>query len=158
MNKGSHHKPEAIAKNRDWRFGRKLSPEHVAKIVAAPNSGKFKRGHKGYKGQLGRRFSEEHRKKLSLWQLGLLPRKMKKEYRTDVPKSQSCDICQQLASELKKGLAFDHDHKTGKFRGWLCFPCNSALGLAKDNIEILLAMVEYLKKSREDAIRDTVSE
>jgi hypothetical protein len=34
-----------------------------------------------------------------------------------------CEIC-----GARKMLMFDHDHKTGAFRGWLCRPCNSRLG------------------------------
>ena len=41
---------------------------------------------------------------------------------------------------------FDHDHVTGKNRDLLCRFCNLVLGNARDNIEILLNAVEYLKK------------
>lgn len=68
---------------------------------------------------------------------------------TAPPKKDRCDICNTPESELKRKLHYDHDHKTGKFRGWLCMSCNLGLGHAKDNIEILLAMVEYLKKSKD---------
>ena len=40
----------------------------------------------------------------------------------------------------------DHDHKTGKVRGILCFNCNCALGAFKDNISTLERAIEYLKK------------
>jgi hypothetical protein len=45
-------------------------------------------------------------------------------------------------------LHFDHDHETGAFRGWICGKCNTALGLADDDPEILLKLIEYLKRSR----------
>lgn len=41
-------------------------------------------------------------------------------------------------------LCIDHDHKTGKVRGLLCNNCNSALGHAHDNPDILLKLVAYL--------------
>lgn len=41
-------------------------------------------------------------------------------------------------------LYADHDHKSGKFRGWLCMRCNAALGLLKDQPELA---VIYLAKS-----------
>lgn len=64
------------------------------------------------------------------------------------PRSEFCEICRIEAKELKKRLYFDHDHKTGKFRGWLCAPCNFALGNVKDNVEILQSMIDYLNLSR----------
>lgn len=39
----------------------------------------------------------------------------------------------------------DHCHATGEVRGILCFSCNVALGHAKDNVETLKAMIEYLR-------------
>lgn len=40
------------------------------------------------------------------------------------------DTCQMCgAKEIEVGrLKLDHDHKTGKFRGWLCDNCNKSLG------------------------------
>lgn len=36
----------------------------------------------------------------------------------------ACQICGNVP---KRGLDQDHDHKTGKTRGWLCHRCNRAL-------------------------------
>ncbi len=41
----------------------------------------------------------------------------------------------------------DHCHKTGKVRGLLCGGCNSMIGHADDNIEILLSAIDYLRKN-----------
>lgn len=43
-------------------------------------------------------------------------------------------------------IAYDHDHQTGEFRGWLCMKCNTALGLVGDDITILNKMINYLKR------------
>jgi hypothetical protein len=43
-------------------------------------------------------------------------------------------------------LMLDHCHKTGDFRGWLCHGCNSALGHAKDNPQLLRTLADYLEK------------
>jgi len=51
-------------------------------------------------------------------------------------------------SSFTKRLSLDHDHVTGKFRGWLCGSCNSALGMAKESKEILLGLIQYLKSSK----------
>ena len=41
----------------------------------------------------------------------------------------------------------DHDHVTGKFRGWLCVDCNTGIGKLGDTIEGLEAAIKYLKKA-----------
>jgi hypothetical protein len=41
-------------------------------------------------------------------------------------------------------LHVDHDHSTGHRRGLLCFSCNNALGDVKDDVERLIAFVDYL--------------
>lgn len=58
-----------------------------------------------------------------------------------------CEICNIKESFLNKKLCFDHDHKTEKFRGWLCNRCNRVLGLVKDNKILLSNMIKYLSKS-----------
>lgn len=58
-----------------------------------------------------------------------------------------CKGCNRHQSEFKKSLIADHDHKTGRFRGLLCFQCNFILGNAKDNTEILIALTDYLRSS-----------
>lgn len=42
----------------------------------------------------------------------------------------------------------DHDHKTGKVRGVVCHPCNTALGMADDSPERLRALADYLEKNK----------
>jgi len=39
----------------------------------------------------------------------------------------------------------DHDHKTGKIRGLLCFSCNIALGCFGEDKEVLRSALEYLE-------------
>ena len=46
-----------------------------------------------------------------------------------------------------KNLVLDHNHETGEIRGVLCNSCNRALGYAKDNINILSKLIEYLKEN-----------
>ncbi len=40
----------------------------------------------------------------------------------------------------------DHDHTTGKFRGWLCNKCNSALGWFDDNVDRMRRAVKYMEE------------
>lgn len=59
-----------------------------------------------------------------------------------------CAICKTKdpSSRRKSSSYFcvDHCHFTGKVRGLLCSPCNSALGFFKDKKENLLEAISYL--------------
>lgn len=63
-----------------------------------------------------------------------------------------CKICgkpeTKLHSVSKKvqRLSTDHCHVTSKVRGLLCSKCNVLLGCCDDNINILEACIDYLKK------------
>lgn len=60
-----------------------------------------------------------------------------------------CEICGSKEvdnPENKEKLCIDHCHSTGKIRGLLCRNCNSAIGLFKDNIDVIKNSVKYLEK------------
>lgn len=56
-----------------------------------------------------------------------------------LPVGQACEICGDPA------MCWDHDHRTGLFRGWLCHGCNVAIGFMRDNVSRLRRAVEYLE-------------
>lgn len=57
-------------------------------------------------------------------------------------------LCEQCSNPPGiKGLALDHDHMTGKFRGWLCHRCNLGMGLLGDDIEGLRRAIAYLERA-----------
>ncbi len=60
----------------------------------------------------------------------------------------SCKICSKHQIELNVSLAVDHCHETGEIRGLLCRPCNSAIGLFKENIDTMMSGIGYLKGNR----------
>lgn len=57
-----------------------------------------------------------------------------------------CFICEVHEDTLKRKLAVDHCHKTGKIRGLLCFHCNTGLGHFRDNEKLLTKAIKYLTK------------
>jgi hypothetical protein len=64
----------------------------------------------------------------------------------------NCAICSSKLPDLmvynnrKRGYAIDHNHENGEFRGILCLPCNTVLGMAKDSPVLLEKAAEYLKQ------------
>ena len=73
--------------------------------------------------------------------------RLSKKYNISLDKSYeylsilNCEICGD-----SKLLAVDHDHKTGKIRGRLCYRCNRAMGAFKDSFKILQKAINYLKR------------
>ncbi|EIM6622183.1 endonuclease VII domain-containing protein [Salmonella enterica] len=59
-----------------------------------------------------------------------------------------CAICGNAETRVIHGtltsLCVDHCHQSGKVRGLLCANCNRAIGLIKDNTELLKNAVRYL--------------
>ena len=51
-----------------------------------------------------------------------------------------CQICNS-----NKRICVDHDHKTGRIRGFICTCCNNVLGNARDNPDILRRLIIYLE-------------
>lgn len=70
----------------------------------------------------------------------------KRETAAGSKKPANCEVCGE--AQTPKNMHFDHDHETGKFRGWLCTKCNTALGLANDSPELLLKLALYLEKHK----------
>lgn len=52
-------------------------------------------------------------------------------------KQKHCEICGSIIR-----LAVDHDHKDGKFRGILCYSCNTQLGWYEKNQQSILRYLD----------------
>jgi hypothetical protein len=55
------------------------------------------------------------------------------------PAGTPCECCGRIGR-----LCLDHDHTTDKFRGWLCYACNTAIGLLGDNTKGVTKVLTYL--------------
>lgn len=60
------------------------------------------------------------------------------------PEPECCELCG--GTNPTKGLALDHSHATGNFRGWLCDPCNTGLGFFRDNPVVLRLAAIYVER------------
>jgi hypothetical protein len=64
----------------------------------------------------------------------------------------ACAICGSVSPKgnQKTLMSFcvDHDHETGKVRGLLCHPCNTAIGSLGDSTERLRLAITYLEKHK----------
>jgi hypothetical protein len=59
--------------------------------------------------------------------------------------------CEWPGCAKSAGLALDHCHDTGLFRGWLCRDHNLGLGRIGDNASALRAGLDYLARAESEA-------
>jgi Recombination endonuclease VII len=65
-----------------------------------------------------------------------------------------CECCSKSISITTTGngpdtACVDHCHTTGKVRGLLCNHCNRALGLLKEDVEVMKKLIIYLETHNE---------
>lgn len=65
-----------------------------------------------------------------------------------VRQSGLCAICSEGLTRGVRGFALDHEHSTGRVRGLLCPPCNTGIGLLREDPAIFTAAVAYLEQHR----------
>ncbi|MXX20334.1 MAG: hypothetical protein F4W68_04705 [Cenarchaeum sp. SB0661_bin_35] len=53
-----------------------------------------------------------------------------------------CPIChKEFTKQHKNEICLDHDHKTGKIRGYICGSCNASIG----KFDVLQRAIQWLK-------------
>jgi hypothetical protein len=69
-----------------------------------------------------------------------------RQYNTILKRQESqCALCKSDSPRSKNNrFVVDHCHSTGRIRGLLCLPCNTALGQLGDTPESLLAAISYI--------------
>lgn len=55
----------------------------------------------------------------------------------------SCAICNKPREAFKKNLSVDHNHKTNRIRGLLCYRCNK-FRVGRQSIETCREVLDYL--------------
>jgi hypothetical protein len=55
----------------------------------------------------------------------------------------NCAICKKPREAFKKSFSVDHNHKTNKIRGLLCYRCNK-FRVGRQTIETTKEVLEYL--------------
>lgn len=58
----------------------------------------------------------------------------------------ACECCDKVPTDGRR-LNADHDHVTGIFRGWICWPCNTAIGALGDNLAGVNKAAAYLTRA-----------
>lgn len=61
-----------------------------------------------------------------------------------------CHLCGTKKPGGRGDFHIDHDHRTNKFRGFLCSDCNTGLGHFKDSKELLERAIRYLNESKDN--------
>jgi len=59
-----------------------------------------------------------------------------------------CAICKKPQSMFKRRLNLDHNHKTGKLRGLLCYYCNK-FRVGRNDLVSAQELINYLKVEAE---------
>ncbi len=146
------HTEETKQKIKKKLLGRKLSESTIAKMRGRKSWNKGKKlsypvWNKCKSGlqtawNKGKRYDAVAGEKNGNWKGGIALTERKKEILAGRSKPMRCEVCGSLGR-----ICFDHDHKTGQFRGWICVGCNSALGYVKDNPELLILLADYLRRT-----------
>ena len=108
---------------------------------------KFARNQNNIKGPVRRPSCQECRKILE----GTSPTlREKREYLSTKSKPQNepfeCPICgKRTIAGVTSKVVLDHDHRTGKVRGWICDSCNTGIGRFKDDTKLMKRAIRYVE-------------
>ena len=80
-----------------------------------------------------------------------------KKCTTPQSKNHTCQISEKNLKKISlnkskhmSSFVMDHDHEKKMFRGWLCHNCNSALGMLRDNPDVIMRAYKYLKEFKDE--------
>ena len=134
-NLGKHWK----IKDKSKMFGHKPPKSAFKKGQTSWNKGKKSPYPSSRK---GKKFPEQSGEHHHNWKGGISLAYKVRKIEEQRPRPRACEICGDEGI-----ICYDHSHITGKFRGWVCSPCNCIMGFARDNTEKLDKIIKYLIKN-----------
>lgn len=147
--KGGKDNLRSICKQCDKEYNKKYSVEHKEESKKRSRTW-HKNNPRRYKlWPSVKRFRNSEKGKLLLkkctlrYKYGLTPEQHKEIY---VQQNGCCAVC-GIIIEYNK-IVTDHDHKTGKIRGLLCYKCNHFISAVEDN--------EFVRKARQYLANNSV--
>jgi len=78
-----------------------------------------------------------------------IPTEVKQKWEETRPEdytSFTCPICDKTTIVGISKVVLDHDHCTGKVRGWLCESCNTGIGRFDDDPQIVQRAITWLRE------------
>jgi hypothetical protein len=140
---GRTHKMEAKARSKKYRDFHKIEIKEYTK--------EYYKMHKDEINKKCKEYSKLHKTKRKDQHIKYAYGITSEEYdQIFLEQDGKCKICGIHQNELKRNLAVDHNHMTGKVRGLLCTKCNTVLGLVNDDPVLLIKAEEYLESFMED--------
>lgn len=92
---------------------------------------------------------EKHKKRVEVRRLERDYGLSQEDYHAMITKQNNrCAICDKAGGFGLEKLVIDHCHKSGKVRGLLCRLCNTSLGGFRDDEELLMNAVYYLRRTK----------
>jgi hypothetical protein len=130
-----------------WKHREKINAARRGKYSEAKRRyhEKYRKRHRLKYLEYGRRRYRAKRAELLAYQQKR--RRRQQEAAAGRPRPPHCEVCGRK-SKARREIAFDHCHKTGRFRGWLCSGCNFAIGNADEDPTILRKLAEYLERTQ----------
>lgn len=125
-----------VEQNRIWR---QLNP-HKVRAQLKRHREKYPEGYKAWVAAKRAADPDWDKKRQASRRSSIIRRK---ETLAGRPRPETCELCGSGGR-----IVFDHCHTSVKFRGWLCDNCNKALGLVRDDPDLLRRMATYLEQDR----------
>lgn len=88
------------------------------------------------------RSTEARAETYTKWRWGIRPAEYNRRLELQLG---GCAICKKVC-DVRNRLSVDHNHKTGAVRDLLCHRCNVVLGMLNEDEDLIISMVEYIKR------------